>query len=164
LVLSVEVTKRKVAKRSLGRGLRVFEHTLFKIEEFPRCCEKPEAGAFADHNAGLNGLTETRERTGLDFDDVVVGHENLLLPETAGFLRASNRGETLIRSVPRQTTHADRSRGVATEDVASGCQTVHPIIERHRLVSLQGAHEDDSWRFSVGVAAQAAPSNPAISA
>jgi hypothetical protein len=36
-------------------------------------------------------------------------------------------------------------------------------FERHRTVSIvQGAHEDASWRFSGVVAAQAAPSNPAV--
>ena len=34
-------------------------------------------------------------------------------------------------------------------------------MKRHRKVSHSlGAHEDASWRFSVGAAAQAAPSNP----
>ena len=36
-------------------------------------------------------------------------------------------------------------------------------MKRHREVSDSlGAHEDASWRFSVGVAAQAAPSNPRL--
>jgi hypothetical protein len=68
------------------------------------------------------------------------------------------------RSVSLKTTHANCSRGAFAEEGIANNNGVHRNLERHQSVSnLQGAHEDGSWRFSVGVAAQAAPSKPAIS-
>jgi hypothetical protein len=68
------------------------------------------------------------------------------------------------QSVSLKTTHANCSRSAFAEEGTASNNAAHRNLERHQPVSnLQGAHEDDSWRFSVGVAAQAAPSKPAIS-
>src|ERR1700733_8719355 len=81
------------------------------------------------------------------------------------FARKCSVGKRRGQLVSLKTTHANCSRSAFAEEGTASNNAVHRDLERHQSIShnLQGAHEDDSWRFSVGVAAQAAPSKPAIS-
>jgi len=88
---------------------------------------------------------------------------DLLLPASAGGFDKGNDERKRDWSA-RTTTRAGHRRCPAAGEMATATFLICHKIERHRTVSIaQGAHEDASWRFSVGVAAQAAPSNPAIS-
>ena len=88
---------------------------------------------------------------------------NLLLPASAGDLDKRNDERKRDWSA-RTTTRAGHRRCPAAGEMATATFLICHKIKRHRTVSIaKGAHEDASWRFSVGVAAQAAPSNPAVS-
>src|SRR5882672_874025 len=70
--------------------------------------------------------------------------------------------EEKARSAVLRTTRAGRGRCLAAGEAVLGGDALYQSEQRHRTVSVNlGAHEDASWRFSVGDAAQAAPSNSA---